>query len=73
MPEQTIGDRILLLRRKNRLSGSDISRETGMSKNMLSRLENNQKTELSSEYVEKLATLFQCSCDYLITGKEKAD
>ena len=66
---ETIGDRISYLRHKKNLSGTDIYRLTGITPSMLSRLENNTKTELSSEYVLKLSELFGVSCDYLICGK----
>ncbi len=63
--DPTIGERVMLMRRRRGLTQQDLATQAQMSKTALNRFENG----LQSVYVERLATLarlLEVSADYLL-------
>src|SRR5712691_2107294 len=68
--DPTIGERVMLMRRRRGLTQQDLATRAQMSKTALNRLENG----LQSVYVERLATLariLDVSADYLLGLEEE--
>lgn len=67
----TTGDRIREIREKLRMTQDDLARASGdISKGFLSDVENN-KRNISSEYLLKIANALGASVDYLLKGDVK--
>jgi len=69
--DPTIGERIMLIRRRRRLTQRELAMRAQMSKTSLNRLENG----LQSVYAERLATLariLDVSADYLLGLQDSA-
>jgi transcriptional regulator with XRE-family HTH domain len=66
----TAGDRIRAIREELRLTQDQLAESTGISKGFLSDVENN-KRNVSSEYLLKIANALGASVDYLLRGEAK--
>lgn len=63
----SVGDRIREIREVRRLTQDQLAERTGISKGFLSDVENN-KRNVSSEYLLRLANALGASLDYLLRG-----
>lgn len=68
---ETIGDRIRHLRQENKFTLNELAQKVGISKTSLVKYENGTTKNIKHGNIEKLATLFNVSVDYLINGKEE--
>lgn len=68
--ELSFGDRVYNLRKKNRLTQMELAKKIGSSKGTIQNYEAN--TLPKGEYAINLAEVFQCSIDWLLTGKNSA-
>ena len=66
----TAGDRIRAIREELRWTQDQLAEATGISKGFLSDVENN-KRNVSSEYLLKIANALGASVDYLLRGEGK--
>lgn len=66
---QTIGERIKFLREKHNISQKGLADATGLQRGNLSHYEKN-KIKPSAEAIVALASFFDVSTDWLLTGKE---
>lgn len=64
----TVGDRIREVREHRRLTQDRLAEVTGISKGFLSDVENN-KRNVSSEYLLRIANTLGASVDYLLKGE----
>ena len=68
----TLGERILILRRRLKMSQSEVARASGIDKNTIARLEQGVVHDLSGQTVVKVARALQVSTDVLL-GVESLD
>ena len=68
----TTGDRIKFLRKRNGLKLKDLALSLGCSVSYLSELENNKKTA-SGSFVYQLSHVLMSSPEFILTGKEPHD
>ncbi len=66
---KTIGARLKELRLKHNYTGEEIGRKLQVSKSAISMWEKDLRSP-SADLIEKFATIYGVSTDYLITGKE---
>jgi transcriptional regulator with XRE-family HTH domain len=62
----TLGERILVLRHRLRLSQSMLARATGMNKNTIARVERGEIIDVSGANIVRLARALQVSTDVLL-------
>ena len=65
----TLGERILILRRRLKLSQGDVAKAAGLAKNTIARLEQGGVKDLSGEAIVKVARALQVSTDVLLGVK----
>lgn len=65
----TMGSRLKALRKKYNYTGEEIGRKLQVSKSAISMWEKDLRSP-SADLIEKFATIYGVSTDYLITGKE---
>ena len=70
IPPRYLGERILYLRKTKGITRKKVLEYANISNSTLSRIEDGPNTFVSAQTIEKLASLFDVTCDYLITGKE---
>jgi transcriptional regulator with XRE-family HTH domain len=66
----TLGERILILRRRLKLSQADVAKAAGLAKNTIARLEQGSVNDLSGEAVVRVARALQVSTDVLLGVKD---
>jgi len=66
--ELTLGDRIMLHRRKKGLSQQELSKLLGVNQSNVAKYENN-KVKPNLDVLIKLADLFEVTTDYLLRGE----
>jgi transcriptional regulator with XRE-family HTH domain len=66
----TLGDRLRELRDRQHLTQEELASRAGISKGFLSDLEND-KRNVSSEYLLKIANALGASVDYLLLGEDR--
>ncbi|MCL1884241.1 MAG: helix-turn-helix domain-containing protein [Defluviitaleaceae bacterium] len=66
-----MGGRLRDLRKGHGFTVDELSRQLDMTPSFLGLIERGQRG-LSAEWLISICTLFQCSADFLLTGKEKA-
>src|SRR5262249_43186413 len=62
----TLGERILILRRRLKMSQATLARASGLDKNTIARLEQGRVKDLSGETVVRVARALQVSTDALL-------
>lgn len=67
---ESIGNRLLRLRREQYLSRRDVSEHTGIGQERLSLIEKSGK-ELTMAELKKLSSFFRVSSDYIVFGKSR--
>jgi transcriptional regulator with XRE-family HTH domain len=65
----TTGDRIREIREERKLTQDQLAEETGISKGFLSEVENN-KRNVSSDYLLRIANALGASVDYILRGEQ---
>ena len=63
---QTLGDRILILRRHKNWTQKQLAEQVGLSPNTIARVERNLVDTLRGDTIAKLARVFGCTTDYLL-------
>jgi transcriptional regulator with XRE-family HTH domain len=66
-----MGARLRDLRKKHGFTVDELSRQLDMTPSFLGLIERGQRG-LSAEWIINICALFQCSADFLLTGKEQA-
>jgi transcriptional regulator with XRE-family HTH domain len=69
----TLGERILLIRRRRGLTQQALADQTGLNKNTVSRLEQGSLKDLGGQSVAKMAVALGVSTDYLLGLKTEED
>jgi transcriptional regulator with XRE-family HTH domain len=67
----TLGERILILRRRNRMTQRELANEAGLNTNTIARLEQGNLKDLGGQSVVKLARALGTSTDYLLGFSER--
>jgi transcriptional regulator with XRE-family HTH domain len=62
----TLGERILILRRRNSMTQKELAREAGLNTNTIARLEQGNLKDLGGQAVARLAKALGTSTDYLL-------
>ena len=70
MSKIEIGKRIKEIREETKLSREELADKAGISIKFLYEIENGKKG-LSAETLLKISQALSCSCDYILTGKNK--
>lgn len=65
---ETLGQRILKLRKNKNLARDALGAKIGVSKTSIKNWEDDENTP-KHEYLDKLAQVFNCSIDYIVDGK----
>jgi len=65
----TLGERILILRRRLKLSQAEVARAAGLAKNTIARLEQGSVKDLSGVTIVHVARALQVSTDVLLGVK----
>jgi transcriptional regulator with XRE-family HTH domain len=68
----TLGERILILRRRQDMTQQQLAKEAGMNKNTIARLEQGNLKDLGGRLVAKLARALGTSADYLLGLSEES-
>ena len=68
----TLGERILILRRRLKMSQSEVAKAAGLDKNTIARLEQGKVKDLSGVTIVRVARALQVSTDVLL-GVEPLD
>jgi len=63
---QSLGDRILLLRRHKQWPQKDLAEKVELSSNTIARVERNEVHTLRGDTIAQLARVFKTSTDYLL-------
>lgn len=66
----TTGDRIRFIREKKKMTQDQLTEAAGISKGFLSDVENN-KRDIGSQYLLRIANALGASVDYLLQGETK--
>jgi transcriptional regulator with XRE-family HTH domain len=66
----TLGERVLILRRRRRLSQGGLAEVSGLHRNTIARLEQGDLQDLGGESLVKLARALGCSADILLGMRE---
>jgi transcriptional regulator with XRE-family HTH domain len=69
----TLGERVLLMRRRRGLTQRELAERAGINKNTISRLEQGDMKDLGGMLVAKIATALQVSTDYLLGMTEQEE
>jgi transcriptional regulator with XRE-family HTH domain len=62
----TLGERLLILRRRNHMTQKDLAKEAGLNTNTIARLEQGNLKDLGGQAVVRLAKALGTSTDYLL-------
>jgi len=62
----TLGERILILRRRLKMSQTDVAKATGLAKNTIARLEQGSVKDLSGATIVKVARALHVSTDVIL-------
>jgi len=68
----TLGERILILRRRQDMTQQQLAKEAGLNKNTIARLEQGNLKDLGGRLVAKLAQALGTSTDYLLGLTEES-
>jgi transcriptional regulator with XRE-family HTH domain len=68
----TLGERILILRRRQDMTQQQLAQEAGLNKNTIARLEQGSLKDLGGRLVAKLARALGTSTDYLLGLSEES-
>ena len=68
----TLGERILILRRRQDMTQQQLAKEAGLNKNTIARLEQGNLKDLGGRLVAKLAKALGTSTDYLLGLTEES-
>jgi transcriptional regulator with XRE-family HTH domain len=68
----TLGERILILRRRQDMTQQQLAKEAGLNKNTIARLEQRNLHDLGGKSVAKLAKALGTSTDYLLGLTEES-
>jgi transcriptional regulator with XRE-family HTH domain len=68
----TLGERVRQLRERRHFTQDELATKAKLSKGFLSDIENN-KRNVGSQFLLRIATALGASADYLLTGKEDDD
>lgn len=66
----SIGKRIKELRRLNSLTQPELALKLNVSRQVISNWERGYTPTIDADYIAKMAKIFNCSSEYLITGKK---
>jgi transcriptional regulator with XRE-family HTH domain len=66
----TLGERVLILRRRLKMSQTDLAKACGLDKNTIARLEQGRMHDLSGVTVVRVASALQVSTDVLLGVKD---
>jgi transcriptional regulator with XRE-family HTH domain len=69
----TLGERILILRRRQDMTQQQLAKEAGLNKNTIARLEQRSLKDLGGQSVAKIAKALGTSTDYLLGLSEEED
>jgi transcriptional regulator with XRE-family HTH domain len=69
----TLGERILILRRRQDMTQQQLAKEAGMNKNTIARLEQGNLKDLGGRLVVQLAKALGTSTDYLLGMREEGE
>jgi transcriptional regulator with XRE-family HTH domain len=67
----TLGERILILRRRQDMTQQQLAKEAGLNKNTIARLEQGNLKDLGGQSVVKLAKALGTSTDFLLGMTER--
>jgi transcriptional regulator with XRE-family HTH domain len=70
---QSLGDRILLLRRSKRWTQKMLAEKVGLSPNTIARVERNMVDTLRGDTIAKLARALSTSADYLLGLSDESE
>ena len=62
----TLGERVLILRRRVKMSQTDLAKASDLDKNTIARLEQGRVRDLSGETIVRVARALQVSTDVLL-------
>jgi transcriptional regulator with XRE-family HTH domain len=62
----TLGERLLILRRRRGLSQGDLAKASGLNRNTIARLEQDDLHDLGGQSIVKLARALDCTADVLL-------
>jgi len=62
----TLGERILILRRRRGMSQGTLAKAAGLNRNTIARLEQGDLQDLGGQSLVKLAKALECSADVLL-------
>jgi transcriptional regulator with XRE-family HTH domain len=68
----TLGERILILRRRQAMTQQQLAKEAGLNKNTIARLEQGNLKDLGGRLVAQLARALGTSTDYLLGLTEES-
>jgi transcriptional regulator with XRE-family HTH domain len=68
----TLGERILILRRRQDMTQQQLAKEAGLNKNTIARLEQGNLKDLGGRLVAKVAQALGTSTDYLLGLTEES-
>jgi transcriptional regulator with XRE-family HTH domain len=66
---EAMGDRIKWLREGKGLKAVEVAESLGMKQSYYSDVENNRRTNLTTEVLKKLADFYDCTIDFIVTGE----
>jgi transcriptional regulator with XRE-family HTH domain len=69
----TLGERILILRRRQDMTQRQLATEAGLNTNTIARLEQGNLKDLSGQLIAKLAKALSTSTDYLLGMHDRDD
>jgi transcriptional regulator with XRE-family HTH domain len=69
----TIGQRIVQMRGRRKLSQADLAERAQIGQSLLSKIEGGSRPNPTAEVLRKLATALGCTTDYLIGMHEETD
>jgi transcriptional regulator with XRE-family HTH domain len=67
----TLGERILLLRRRKRLTQEELAAQSGVNKMTIWRLEHGAITDVKGQVLGKMAVALETTADYLLGLREE--
>ena len=67
----TLGERLLILRRRQAMTQQQLAKEAGLNKNTIARLEQGNLKDLGGQSVVKLAKALGTSTDFLLGMTER--
>jgi transcriptional regulator with XRE-family HTH domain len=69
----TLGERVLIWRRRRKLTQQELAEAVGIAKNTIARLEQGRITDLGGQVIAKLSKVLKVSADYLLGIDDSED